>query len=184
MGLQALGPGATNAVPRLIEILEQGASESSIDYTARTLAVIGPEAKAAVPSLLRAATDSNLSNHSYALWALGMIHANPDEVVPVLITALGNPSGQDQLFAVIALGKFKGDAKSAVPALEKVLESLKPTPASAAATQTFISQIEIRIEARKALQQIDPESYSRFATNAGQAQSNRLDLFSPPKTPF
>jgi len=176
MGFQALGPDAASAVPKLIKILDQNVSECSANYTARTLAVIGPEAKAAVPWLLRAATSTNASDHSDALWALGQIHADADDVVPVLIRALRNPSVQDQLFAAIALGKFQGDAKSAVPALLEVLKSPMPTVPSPAVIQTLLWRLDFRQHVEQDLQQIDPEAYARVVTNRGHAQSNSWDI--------
>jgi PBS lyase HEAT-like repeat len=186
MGFQALGPDAASAVPKVIQILDQNFSKSSEIYTTKTLAVIGPEAKAAVPLLLRAATSTNVSDHSDAIWALGQIHAEPEIVIPVLISALRNPSEQDQLFAAIALGRFQGDAKPAVPALLEALKSAKAP--LAAPIRTNIShhlwQMEFRRHIEQDLQQIDPESYARFVINAGQAQSNSPDPFTMPSGPF
>ena len=93
---------------------------------------------------------------------------------------------QDQLFAAIALGNFQGDAKSAVPALLDVLKIAKAP--LAAPSQTNISQHlyqrELRRHVEQDLQQIDPESYSRFVTNAVPAQPNSLDFFTVPNDPF
>jgi PBS lyase HEAT-like repeat len=196
MGFQALGPDAASAVPKVIQILDQNFSESSKIYTTRTLAVIGPEAKAAVPLLLRAATSTNVSDHSDAIWALGQIHAEPDIVVPVLIRALSNPSEQDKLFAAIALGKFRGDAKPAVPALLEALKSVKVTLTGSVRTNVTLTgsgrtnishllwQIDFRRHVEQDLQQIDPESYASVVTNAGQTQSNSPDFFTMPNGPF
>jgi hypothetical protein len=186
MGFQALGSNAASAVPKVIIILDQNFSESSKIYATRTLAVIGPEAKAAVPLLLRVATSTNASDHSDAIWALGQIHASPGEVIPVLIKALHNPSKQDRLFAAIALEKFQGDARPAVPALLEALESTKATLVAPTRTNIpqLLWQIDFRRHVEQGLRQIDPESYSRFVTNAGQAQSNSPDLFTVHDGPF
>lgn len=184
MGFQALGSDAVSAVPELIKILDQNVSESSENYTARTLAVIGPEAKAAVPLLLRAATSTNVSDHSDAIWALGQIHADSDKVIPVLIRALRNPAMQDQLFAAIALGKFQGDAKSAVPALLEALKNPKPIFSSAVPRMVNVWQLDFRREVEQALQKIDPETYARMVTKPGRAQSNSLDFLALPEDTF
>ncbi|EEF61170.1 HEAT repeat domain-containing protein [Pedosphaera parvula] len=196
MGFQALGPDAACAVPKLIKLLDQNVSGSSKIYTTRTLAVIGPEAKEAVPLLLRIATSTNVSDHSDAIWALGQIHAEPDKVVPVLIRALSNPSQEDQLFAAIALGKFRGDAKPAVPALLEALKSAKVTLTGSGRTNVtligsgrtnithLLWQTDFRRHVEQDLQQIDPETYVRVVTNASQTQSNSLDFFTVPNGPF
>ncbi|HXD01412.1 MAG TPA: hypothetical protein VN048_18885 [Verrucomicrobiae bacterium] len=54
-----LGPDASCAIPDLVKILDQNISQSSYFHTAAILASFGPEAKMAVPSLLRAAMNTN-----------------------------------------------------------------------------------------------------------------------------
>ena len=193
MDFQALGPAAAGAVPELIKILEQDVSLSSETFTIRSLAIIGPPARAAVPLLLRTATDTNVSDHSDALWALGLIHDDPHEVVPVLIRALDNPSDQDKLFAAISLGRFHDGVGPAVPALVRIIQSTKPTLATISRPSTFSttpmfrfspSQFELRREAEKDLQQIDPETYARVVTDSVPPDSAGLGFFNQTNGPF
>ncbi len=187
MAFQALGPEAASAVPELIKILEQNVSRSSESYTARTLAVIGPGAKAAVPLLMREATSTNLTDHSDALWALGQIHADPDKAVPILISALGNPSGQDQLFAAIALGKFESDAKSAVPALLEALESVKPKSSSTAPIYNhndFLRQSQFRLELKRRYRKSLANPLLVMSMKPRHNQIAWTSALRPPEAPF
>jgi hypothetical protein len=157
-GFSALGVRASNAVPELIKILDQNYSSSSRGCTAFTFAYIGPEAKLAVPALLRAATSTNEYVYGNSITALGGIQADPKVVVPVLIRALQNSSPVTRWNAVYGLGNFHGDAKSAVPALVAMLNDTN--------LDTSLGQDSLHSHIEHALQQIDPETYASVVTNA------------------
>jgi len=72
-GYRALGPVAGPSVPWLIEVLD---GESSVEVradVAEALGWIGPEARSAIPALLKAANDPNPNLHRRALFAIGNI---------------------------------------------------------------------------------------------------------------
>jgi hypothetical protein len=161
-GFNELGPDAAVAVPELTKILDDNLSRESVGRTASILGNIGPNAKAAVPSLLRTAVSTNTVEHYNEFAALGKIHADPELVVPVLIEVMSN-SPADRMYAVAAAREFRGDARSAVPELVALLKD--PTVASNSPLRSgFVSD---RSQIERALQQIDPETYGRVATNTG-----------------
>jgi hypothetical protein len=164
-GFHELGPRAASAVPELVKILEQNISPESEWQTANALGFIGPEAKAAVPLLLRAAQSTNDSFRGSAFWALAGIHADADAVVPVLIRGLRDPNAVVRADAASGLGQFRSDARSAVPALVAIL--VDPNAASNSVPLSRGVKLSVRSFAETALQQIDPETYARVVTNTG-----------------
>ena len=119
-----LGDDAASAVPDLIKLYDHPVSYPSQRYTAYALSRIGPAAKPAIPSLLRAATTSTEEEvQAAALYALGGIHSEPERVVPVLENYLRNTSIETQREAIDALGNFGADARSALPALVELMQS-------------------------------------------------------------
>jgi hypothetical protein len=154
----ALGEAGSDAVPLLMEAYEKNVTQQSRYAIADALAWIGPSAKAAVPLLLVAATNSDTRLRANALWALGDIHSQPELCVPVLIRALGDSKGQARLCAAHALGGFGADAR---PAIQRLTELAKPgaeLAKASAGTSTFVFTDEIaeRFEARRALERIGP----------------------------
>jgi hypothetical protein len=160
-GFDELGPSAACAVPELSRMLDEDPSLDGTSYVPSILGNIGPGAKAAVPSLLRAVVRTNTFGHYYEFKALGQIHADPDAVVPVLMGVISN-APKDRIDAVAALGQFRGDAKPAVPALVALLDD--PSLQGNSSGKGFISD---RFQVERALQKIDPETYVRVVTNAG-----------------
>ena len=116
-GFRELGAKAQSAVPQLIDIVGEDISPDSQSCAICALGYIGPSAKAAVPSLLRSATNADVGLRCAAIEALGRIHAEPEQVVPVLMNALHHRDDYENFFAVDALAKFGPDAKGALPAL-------------------------------------------------------------------
>ena len=141
LGINALGAEAKEAVPVLVDLYEgRGSDRCAI---AVALAGIGPEARKAVPSLLRALDDSDLNVRRTAAGALGRIHAEPGTVVPALIKCLSHPDTYFKQDLAYALEGFGADAKAAVPAL---LELLKHPDKN------------VRTDAVRTLKRIDPET--------------------------
>ena len=120
------GADSQPAVPALIEIYDQNTAESS--HAATALGLIGPAARAAVPSLLRGLADTNLDVEfrQQCIMALGRIHAEPELVVPALMKSLSETINDTDVriraFSAIALGQFGPDAKPAVPLLTSLLQ--------------------------------------------------------------
>ena len=73
MGLEVLGPRAESAVPELVNIFETNLSPQSQGTIARVLGLMGPLAKAAVPSLLRGTVSTNGFVRQSSIWAVSKI---------------------------------------------------------------------------------------------------------------
>lgn len=173
----SMGPNASNAVPRLIEIFDHDPSPFPQQAVPAILGYIGPAARQAVPTLLRGMTHTNGMVRNNAIFALGRIHAEPELVVPALINCLNDPDALICAHAARALGVFGKDAQSAVPAL---LELWRREPVSPAVTSgshnDFDTSVgsswgtstlfgygmpDVRGTTKDALQSIDPEAAAK-----------------------
>lgn len=131
--LGGVGTDAEVVVPALIKLYEEKESEDAID----ALAEFGPDAKDAIPSILRAFT--NPRTQYAASRALGNIGK---EAVPAIVTLLESNDAEvraNAAFALILVGK---DAETAASALENAVQDEDP---------------RVRARAAVALVQIDPE---------------------------
>jgi HEAT repeat protein len=135
--LQRLG---TSAVPALIEALDDPDANLR-QGAARTLGLIGPEARTAVAALIHALRDDQLFVRCNAADALGRIGAEPESVIPALMAAHDDPDRYMGASAVRALGRFGPRAESAVPLLIKALGDHR-----------------MEYEATQALKQIGPDA--------------------------
>ena len=113
----ALGDRAKEAVPDLMKAYDGNNSIESKCAIEESLGWIGPSARAALPLLVQAATNSNNDVRANAVWALGFIQAEPGICVPLLIHALDDSDVGARLGATHALGMFGSDARTAIPAL-------------------------------------------------------------------
>jgi HEAT repeat protein len=110
--LGAIGPGAKEAIPALIEMLKEGPFPAVF-----ALRGIGPDAKAAVPLLiehLRAGTGNCETCVAVALWK---IEQKPDLAVPALLDVLNGESAPLRRGAVDGLSRIGPSAEVARPAL-------------------------------------------------------------------
>jgi HEAT repeat protein len=132
------------AVPLLIEALES-TDDVLRSRTAFALAMIGPEAKAAVPALLGAlqSPDNPLSG---AAFALGQIGPAAKEAVPALIDLLKSTDVVVRRNAASALGEMGPAAKAAVGPLQECLQDPNDS---------------VRDHARMALRKIQPAAAIR-----------------------
>ncbi len=129
-GFVFLGSGASNAVPRLIEIFDRDHSAFCQQAVPAILGNIGPPAAQAVPTLLRGITHTNETVRANAIFALRKIEAEPKLVVPALIKCLNDPAALVRAQAACSLGAFGEDAQSAVPALIQLWHKEPPRPAT------------------------------------------------------
>jgi hypothetical protein len=132
--LERLGVEAKGAVPALIEVYDRDlvifSRTASPDASVvvgvlaipGVLGTMGPEARSAIPSLLRGATNASANVRWVALDGLGNIHAEPETVVPVLIKALQDPDPLVRYRTARALARFGQDAQPGIPALVKLLD--------------------------------------------------------------
>jgi hypothetical protein len=86
-GFKTLGPSSRIAIPALIEIYERNISDNSRDWTAATLGSFGPDAKNAVPALIKGMLSTNQVTRQFARNALREIHAPPEFILPTVIQA-------------------------------------------------------------------------------------------------
>jgi HEAT repeat protein len=147
-GFEELGARASNAVPALIEMYDRDESSQWLTRWEIGLALgyIGPPAMAAIPSLLRGASDPNSLVRGGALSGLGGIHARAEMVVPILTKSLSDPDAACRATAAGGLQNFGATAKSAVSALVQSLEDRDPVA---------------RAQAEGALKKIDPEAAAK-----------------------
>ena len=112
-------------------------------HAADTLGNIGPEAREAVSTLIKALGDDDADVCLHAAWALASIGP---EAVPALIQALSDDKLERRMYAAIALGRsgIRSEAKeTAVPALIQALQD---------------ENAKVRLYATKSLGQIGPEA--------------------------
>jgi hypothetical protein len=151
-----LGNTAKDATPDLIKAYEETEGVEARSAIEDVFAWVGPDARPALPLLLRAATNSNNRVRANALWALGEIRAEPNSCVPALLQGLNDPDPWVQTSAAHALGMFGPDASAAIPALAQFAQ-----PSGFSRTHaSFTSTAQVDIEARRALRKIAPGSAS------------------------
>jgi HEAT repeat protein len=120
--LGKLGPKAAPAAQAIGERLENDSDPQIRKAAAGILEKIGPDAKAAVPSLIVGLKDTG---HDVSWWcasALGKIGPAAKDAVPGLITLMKSNSSSEAYTAAIALGRIGPGAKEAVPELLRVVE--------------------------------------------------------------
>ncbi len=117
------------AVPGLIQALQDedrapDRSSTSVPVVAAlALANYGPEAKAAVPALLKALEGRDADLRLMAIRALGKIKADLPTLLPLLRRILNDPSQEAfRTVTAVALGNLGPEASEAVPDLLKALE--------------------------------------------------------------
>lgn len=171
----ALGDAAKGAVPALLKMYQEDISADSQAAIEDTFAWLGPPAKPAIPLLLQATTNPNLKVRASALWALGEIHADPEECVPELVHALNDTDDWVRTSAAHALGMFGTNAQSAVPALVQ-LTNMSPGSATLLA-----NKLQVTLEARKALKKIQPQSVSQTTQAGAEFAPVSADWWSVPR---
>jgi hypothetical protein len=176
-GLMSLGPEASNAVPRLIELFGNDSSLFHKQAVAVILGYIGPAAGQATPTLLRSIIHTNQFLRNNVIFALGQIHTESKLVVPALIKCLNDPDVLVRTQAAHALGEFGEDAQLAVPALIELFRKEPPKPASGllitlggvmttsswvTATVPSVAGIaDVASATKEALQSIDPAAAAK-----------------------
>jgi len=164
--LQDIGPGATSAIPVLLEELKKDEENpfqcrstrsgwcgvvyfSALGSVVDLLAAMGPSA---VPELCRALHHPNVAVRGGAAYSLGLMGSDAKEAVPAIIEAWKKertrPETDRRLrdMYVWALGSIGPAAKPAVPLLQKALaEPERPSPRKT--KKVFLGDIGIDIDA-------------------------------------
>ena len=100
------------------------------DFAVRLLQRLGPEAKAAVPAILKqlraSGSDEDPAFRASLQFTLGLIGPEAKDAVPMLIESLRSEDEDLRSSACFALAKIGKGAAAAVPALRKSLESDDP----------------------------------------------------------
>ena len=117
--LGALGPGAEEAVPAMIEAMQES-DWPDRDGAVEALGQIRRQLDRTVPALIEVlAGDGDERVRAKAAQALGRIRADGAETVAALAAALEDPDVNVRAEAAEALEKIGPGARAAVPALEK-----------------------------------------------------------------
>lgn len=119
--LHTIAEGGADVVPALVKALDHAEARY---WACLVLAEIGPEAKAAVPGLMKTLGDERPEVRLQAVIALGQIGPASKPAVANLVKALDDEFPSVRSAAVYALGKI-GDA-SAVEAIAKAEQSDDP----------------------------------------------------------
>lgn len=127
--LQTMGPAAKAAVPILEEILRQRPKEVGGDkvreQTIATLGAIGPEARAALPTLLKLAVDPYEKQRDACSTALEKLGVKKDAAMATLASFVDDPDDKMRSKAAAGLAQLPlsstEDVAYAVPALVKAL---------------------------------------------------------------
>jgi HEAT repeat protein len=122
--LGKIGPGASSAVPRILEHLNdlKGYGRAIL---LEELGALGPHARAAVPALIRMLREGTEPT-DYVVAALGRIGPEAKEALPLLWTLLGDARGDLRVELHGALALITGDHPSHVKALIKIYKDLPP----------------------------------------------------------
>jgi HEAT repeats len=130
--------------------------------TSPAAAAISQMGTNAIPGLLRASNDRSAPVRPSVIYALGRIHADPETVVPVLTRELFDSNIYTRTFAVEGLANFGSNARTAAPMLTMMLNDPHWYQSSSGGG-------DLREKIKSALRQIDPDTYSKMATNSDNA---------------
>lgn len=119
-GFFILGAAASNAVPELLEIMDENESPSSQASAAHALAGIGPGATVAIPALARLATNSQSKIRSFAFMVLAKISASYNLTMPIATHALNDTNYLVSYSAMDLLGNCGTNAVASIPTLVRV----------------------------------------------------------------
>jgi HEAT repeat protein len=125
MALARIGPEAENAVPTLIEVLEERNNDTEVRrLVATALGMIGPNAKAGISVLTNRLQDREEDGEvrGAAAQALGMIGPEAKVAVPALIESLKDNDSRIRGFALAALERIGPPPKAHIPTLLAALK--------------------------------------------------------------
>jgi HEAT repeat protein len=192
-GQRKMNQQSEDCLAMLIRLLREG--EFAQRYSAlEAIAVLGPEAKAAVPTLIEVlpgfthpsgflASTSRQNTQRVAANALAEIGPEARAAVPALIAELSQRKGYHPSYLCGALGCIGPDANAAVPVLEEILQDQDfnvQLAAAVALTRIVPQQCSNAIAVLRKLQH-DPELAKLYHTDGrgGGTLQYHLDFQSP-----
>jgi HEAT repeat protein len=139
VALQAFGPDAVSAVPKLVEMLDDR-SPGFRKLVYETLRELGPAAKAAVPDLIELLKEKRERNTQYAIWLLEKIGPDAKDAVPELTKFLDTTDyREDAVDALCAIGPA---SKEALPAIRRaLLDAVSPEPTGGTVMEEVLNQL-------------------------------------------
>ncbi|HVW00915.1 MAG TPA: HEAT repeat domain-containing protein, partial [Planctomycetaceae bacterium] len=114
--------GAPAVLP-VIDVLKTNKDVEVQTLACEVLGMIGPDARLAVPELIKLLHTRNVDLRSRAALALGMLQSDSEQSVKALLPLLHDQNERVVHSAVMALGRFGPAAASAVPALLPLFDS-------------------------------------------------------------
>jgi HEAT repeat protein len=139
VALQAFGPDAVSAVPKLVEMLDDRSPEfRKLVY--ETLRELGPAAKGAVPDLIKLLKQKHERNTQYAIWLLEKLGPDAKDAVPELMKFLDAPGyREDAVGALCAIGPA---SREVLPAIRRaLLDALSPEPTGGTVMEEVLNQL-------------------------------------------
>lgn len=112
----------------------------------QALGQIGPQAKGALPDLIKVLKGNDRAPRPAAALALGQIHSEPETIIPLLVALLDDPQHDVPENAVAGLGQMGSLSKPVVPRLLPLLKA---------------PDKDMRHAVTIALMQIDPEAAAK-----------------------
>ncbi len=127
------------ALPSLLSVVTNQQAQARF-YATRSIALLGPGAKSAVPIVLFYLTDKAVAGAAFE--ALGRLKLEPQIVIPVLINRIHDPDAVLRSWAILTLADYGSEAKAAGPDLAQAMSD---------------KEVTVRESATNALQIIAPE---------------------------
>jgi HEAT repeat protein len=149
------------ALPILVTVLREGGPYA--DWAGTTLVRLGPDARPAVPDLLRALKDENRAARLRAASALAVIDpASAAPAAPTLAEALTGENKNDQLTAAVAAGRIGPAARAAIPGLRAALADTFGTIRLAAADALVkIDRAEAKVAVPALVEMVEDDKFDR-----------------------
>lgn len=122
-GLEALGPAALPAIPKLVAIMQSDPDISNRNGAASAIGAVGPAAKEAVPALRSALKDKDRWVREKASSALGKIGPSAKDAAPDLLELMNGGERELQGMAAYALGRILADPGATIPDVPDSLRS-------------------------------------------------------------
>jgi HEAT repeat protein len=153
----ALAKMAPASISPLIEAASS-ADDQIYGLAAMALGNIGPDAKAAIPTIEKRFRDPRPDVRVGAAYVIDGLGGEPSEFMPVVIEALRDPNLRMLDYKLQLIFKYKEHAKGAVPILRDILRNIP-------VGTTNLTQMFVRDQAKGALHQLAPDVFPPSRVN-------------------